>query len=54
MGSLMCLLAAIQFQRFIASLGAQELPPRYLIGYTKLSAYLVALVGAVLALYLIW
>lgn len=49
LGAAMCLVAAIQFRRFVATLRADELPPRQLIGMPSLTALAFALIGLVMA-----
>jgi putative membrane protein len=49
LGAVLCLIAAIQFRRFTATLGANELPPRQLIGIPSLAAFAFALIGLVMA-----
>src|SRR5277367_1294280 len=48
LGAALCLVAAIQFRRFVATLRANELPPRQLIGMPSLAALVFALVGLVM------
>jgi putative membrane protein len=54
MGTAICLMSAIQFRRFVATLRVEELPPRQLIGAASMSAFAFAAMGLVLSLYLIW
>ncbi len=49
LGAGMCLIAVIQFRRFIATLRPEELPPRQLLGLPSLAALAFALIGLVMA-----
>ncbi len=49
LGAALCLAAALQFRRFVATLRANELPPRQLIGLPSLAALAFALTGLVMA-----
>jgi putative membrane protein len=49
LGAVMCLVAVIQFRRFVATLRANELPPRQLIGMPSLAGLAFALIGLIMA-----
>lgn len=53
LGVLTCLGAAIQFNRFIRTMSAQELPPRYTPSFAGWVAYAMAIIGVGLAVYLV-
>jgi len=52
-GTLTCLGAAIQFQRFVKTLSEQELPPRWFPSMSGWVAYSIAISGIGLAIYLV-
>jgi len=53
LGTLTCLGAAIQFQRFVKTLSEKELPPRWLPSMAGWIAYAMAMSGLGLAVYLV-
>ena len=53
LGSLACIIASIQFRRFLANLAEAEKPPRYLISFAPWSAYTIASAGLALSVYLL-
>ncbi len=52
LGAVTCLGAAVQFQRFVRTLSAQELPPRWSPAFAGWIAYAMAVGGLGLAIYL--
>lgn len=54
LGAVACIIASVQFNRFLASLAEAEKPPRYLMSFGPWSAYIVAAAGLALAFYLLW
>jgi putative membrane protein len=53
LGAVACALAALQFRRFVRTLSASELPPRWSLALPSLLAWSFAGGGLVLALYLV-
>ena len=54
LGSVACIVASMQFRRFLACLAEVEKPPRYLISFAPWSAYAISTAGLALAVYLVW
>jgi putative membrane protein len=54
MGTGICLMAAIQFRTFVATLRPQELPPRQLIGASSASSFAFSAMGLIMSIYLLW
>lgn len=54
LGSLACIIASVQFRRFLANLAEAEKPPRYLLSFAPWSAYAASAAGLALAIYLLW
>ena len=53
LGAVTCLWAAVQFQRFVRTLSPQELPPRWLPSFAGWVAYVMAISGLGLAVYMV-
>ena len=52
-GALATLVAAIQHRRFVATLAPMQLPPRYSTSFAIVAGWVFALLGLILAAYLI-
>ena len=53
-GALACIIASVQFRRFLKSLSQTEKPPHYFVSFAPWSAYAIATAGLALAAYLLW